>query len=457
MKLLSVYIEKLTEQEKAQLRAELNLKNTIQARYILALLRDTQLNTKTFIQTEQITLTTFNKSKTLALDILVTWISENAATNLHAASDVLWWFTSKGLYKEGWQYFLQTEKKLQHNKQYHLLQALYTEAMRLQIYISNIQAMEEIRDHAYSNSIRLLEYTSIQTAYSVEIARLEDATLQPTTVYERKLRALYKQAQRADHHNLVSNVLYCLFVYYTRHDFSLNKAHDTVRDMAKALKRYTTTLTQYGKAVLANNIAQFSMLYNVEQSPEEFIGLVEQGLPPEWQNIGKIGIAGYYISTNQPYKAKALRNTISMKNITIEKEIASVAKLDISLAWEALKKGEITAKEFTKHIRSFYDIRGRRIYRELDFMTRTNEILFLLHQKEYETALAKCESLRKFAERNMHTNLSFFHIIIQPYITTIQALVQGKKTRIKYPNNHTIRWTKWAMDELTEIVNGIAR
>ncbi|MBX7154657.1 MAG: hypothetical protein U0Y96_14170 [Candidatus Kapaibacterium sp.] len=455
MKNLGTLLDKLSEEEQQNLRDYLVTKQTVQSSYINSLLGNPGLLPKQFVAKEKITQATFNKSKSLAYDMLVTWIAENVASNLHAPADVLWWFTSKGLYKEGWEYFLHAEKKLQHAKNYHMLNALYTEGMRLQIYIGNLHAMEELRDHAYSNSIRLMEYTSIQSAYSVEIARLEDATLQPTVVYERKLRSLYKQAHRADHHNLVSNTLYCLFVYYTRHDFSLLKADWVTQEMIKALRRYSTSLTPYGKAILANNIAQFAMLHEVEQTPDEYIVLVEQGFPKEWQNLGKIGTAGYYVSTNQIEKAKLLRQGISMENIGIEKEIAAVAKLDVSLAWYTYKNNEMSAKEFTKYVQAFYKLPGRRVYRELDFMVRVNEILFLVHQREFETALAKCESLRKFSERTMHKSYQFFAVIVAPYITAVQALCYGKIPKVRSPKKHIIRWTRWAISELQDVVRNL--
>ncbi len=455
MKSLSLLLNKLDATERGRLSTVLAQKNTLATRYVQALIDNPSLHEKRFVQQEKMSKASFHKTKSLAYDFLLTWISENVAQNLSAAADMLWWFCSKGLYKEGWEYFLATEKKLQQKKNYQVLHALYTEAMRLQIYIANISAMEEIRDHSVLNAIRLMEYNAIQTAYSVEIARLEDPRLEPSLVYERKLRALYKQAQRSDHHNLVSNVLYCLFVYHTRHDFSLAKASDVVREMAKALRRYSSALTPYGSAVLANNIAQFALLYDVEESPEEFISIVELGLPPEWQNVGKIGICGYYLNTAQVTKARQLRSSIDMSNIAIEKELAAVAKLDLSFAWEDLKSGKCTARDFSTRLQAFYAMPGRRVYRELDFMARTQEILFLVHQGSYETALAKCEALRKFSERGAHKEFEFFRVIVQPYLTTVQALVQSKKPRVRQPRRHTVRWTRWAMQELERVIGSL--
>ncbi len=457
MKQISTILEKLEAQERELLRQDMLEKNTAPSRYLLALLDDAECTAQDFRLREKMSIGSLHKTVSTAFEVLSVWISEKVAMNLSPASDMLWWFCSKGLYAEGWKYYLRCEKKLQSAKDYAALQSLYTEAMRLQIYIGNLVAMEELRELAVLNAARLAEYTAVQTAYSIEIVRLENPRLQTSLAYEEKLRALVKQAQRAEHHNLVSNALYCLFVYHTRHAFSVEKTMDVVEEMKKTLRRYAPVLSPYRKAVLANNIAQFTLLYDVPQRPEEFVEIVERGLPNEWQNIGKIGVCGYYIATRQLDKAKRLRSTIDMSNIAIEKELASVAKLDLSLAWEDFKTRKLGVAEFRLALQHFYDLPGRRVYRELDFMARTLEILFLLRLQAFDTAVSKCEALRKFCERGNTNEFQAFDALVQPYLTTAHALSQGKQPKLRSIKKHTARWTRWALEELENVVNDLAK
>lgn len=466
MKAIGTIIERFTpeEREKFRLTYEAKTDSTLplQTRYLQELFKNPDLSGSDFISSQKITRNTFNKIRSLAYDELIAWIGQHIVMNFHWQTHTVWWFVTKGLYQEAWSLFRETEKKLLERKHYPGLEALYSEGIRVLLYLPPsrevLERMEDLRDASILNASRLMEFTTLSKTFNVENLRLQNAGLKQTIgnakEYEKRLRRLYHDAVQTGQTRLMRSAAYCLIVWYTRHETHLKKLQYILDDYEREMTDRFETLIPEEQVDYWQFFSSLYSLYDLGASPMPYYAHIEAVMPrfPHTRDVIYFAKAGYAISVRRYDIAfeerEKLRHTVAAE----EKTKLMIARIDVSLGWYLLRRGELSNREFIERMDAVFHHPERKRFPEVEFMTRVSEILFLCNEGEWETALMKCDALRKFAERSASPLIPEFSIIIPPYTATIRSRITGKPYRRRSGINHSIRWTRWAMEELDAVM-----
>lgn len=396
--ILGDIVQRLSDEERDQLRAELGGNSALTAMLIMKAIENPALTAAAFIREHRTTQSTFNKIHSQAIDVVYDLLKRRL-NNGYDPIMLVRKLLLLGLPKQARKLYNELEKAYEREMRYGVLDVLYHEGVRIAYDGGDITWLRELEKQVNENSAKLLEYNRLDKGLACEMLELERGRKKKDARHERVLLRYHSDAVAAGHPVLIINSLYSLHVYYLRHRIDLAKASQALSDIVATAERYSGSLDAYSIAIAAANLVSFLCTYAVDDDPEPYFSRIDRA-------IGEGGTLGplvshfqrfqYYLFTDQDEKAlREYEMVAAQKGENRFHPMKSVAS-----AWLAFSRND--RERYAEARSEFYEHPSHRDLPEHEFELRAIDLLLSIRHGDLDDAIYKGEALRKFAERHFH-------------------------------------------------------
>jgi|GEM_PF-7129596 len=421
MQALHDIIGRLADDEREHLLGIHEPRTTVLSRMIADAIADPTVTKEEFIARHGITAATYNKSQSQAIDALYEMLSQ-AQRNPYDPIILIRQLLFRGLVREAKKQFLSLEKEYLRREMYAVLDTLYHEGVRICYHSGDTKWLAELVEKINLNSGLLKEYNAIDTPLILQMLKLEKKRTGERLASVAELREMLDRSRKLGHPVLINNSLYCLYIYYTQHDFSVPEALDVARAIRDNAERHRESSDAYTITLAYNNYAHFLCTYIVEESPEPYYGIIAE----------KIGMGGsleifdfhfqyflYYLFTGE--RARAVAMFRKMRDAPAENRFALL--LHVAAAWLAFAADDRDA--FNNELGRFYATPSYQDFPEHEFHLRVMEILLAVGGGDHDFAAQKMDALRKFHYRNFQP-AEDYRALVNALQRMVYAKLQGE-------------------------------
>ncbi len=423
MQALHDILQRLRPEERARFLEVHTARGNVISKLIADALEDPSLTREAFIERYEITAATYNKSKSQAIDTLYRELA-SSQSNPYDPILLIRLLLYRGLVKEARKQFASLEKDYLRQRLYSVLDVLYHEAVRICYQTGDTKWLAQLIEKIKSNAADLLHYNELDAPLILQMLKLEKkGGDERGSISVEELEDLRERAEKLGHPILVHNSFYCLYVYYTQHDFNVEKAHRSAWSVLENARHNTDSMNSYAIMIAYNNYAHFLCLYSVDESPEPYFD----------QIAGRIGMGGplevfdfyfnyflYYLTSGNRRRADAILKRMG----EVPQENRFAVLMNVAEGWMAFARDD--AGRFRQEFASFYEAPAYQDFPEQEFHLRVMEIIFALREQEYDYAEGKMEALRKFHYRKFQP-AEDYRVMVNALQRTIYARVQGTR------------------------------
>ncbi len=423
MQALHDIIQRLTPEERARfLEVHKSRSNTV-SRIIADSLENPALTREEFIARHEITPATYNKSQSQAIDAIYRDLA-STQSNPYDPILLIRLLLYRGLLKEARKQFARLEKEYIRQGLYSVLDVLYHEAVRICYQTGDTKWLAQLIEKINANSHDLLRYNELDSPLILQMLKLEKKGGESReAISVEELQDLRERAERLGHGILVHNSFYCLYVYYTQHDFNVEQAHWAAWNVLENARRKAASMNDYANMIAYNNYAHFLCIYSVDESPEPLFDRI----------AARIGMGGplevldfyfhylqYYITVGNTRKADGIVKRMA----GLPQENRFSVLVNVAESWVAMAHRQ--PERFRQQFNAFYEAPAYQDFPEHEFHLRVMEIIFALREKEFEYAEGKMEALRKFHYRKFQP-AEDYRVMVNALQRTIYACLQGNR------------------------------
>jgi hypothetical protein len=426
MESLREILDRLSDDERRDLQETHQSRNTIVSRLIIEAMEDRALTREEFIGRHAITAATYNKSQSQAIDavhkVIARWI-RNPYDDIMLVQEFLF----RGLVKEARKQFHSLEKEYARQGLYSVLDALYHEGVRVCYQTGDQRWLETLVEKIKKNSEEMLRYNSLNSPLILQMLKLEGKGGGPSPVMIAELERLREESFRSGHPVLIHNSLYCIYVYYTRHEVDIRQAHRIAREILDEAERNRESLHIYSITLAYNNYAHVLGTYTIDEDPEPYFQVVERGIgiggPLEHFDFNFLRFQ-YYLFMGRHKESVAMYAKLK----EMPQEIRFALLTQVAGAWLAIEENDYTS--FTRELGEFYNTPAYQDFPEHDFNLRAMEIIFALRRHDYEYAAQKVDALRKFHFRKFKPAHDY-RILVNALQRITYARLKGENATVK--------------------------
>lgn len=399
MELLLALLKLLNSKGKEELREACAAGSGLHHRLLLYLLDEPAAGKEQLIRRLRTTANTYNKTCTIAKDLLWNHLESNAETPFDGVY-ILQQLLFRGDIKSGMKVYSALEKELEQKQAWTVLDALYIEGFRICHITGDLKMIEEVSEKRAANAQRTLTYVSLYGDIMVEMVRLESFRTRRTdkSKYFQYLRSLYERAKKVDHYILIYNTLHLLYMFSVRHRNDPSEVHAIVKQMLANEERFRNSMNAITRAAVQSSYVNFLTVYAGYGEPgpyvKKLLSEIESG--GSWAKANLCyAMLEYSLYTNQ---RDGLREWMSELEQTGDTSKFAQYKYVILAIKSFIEKDHAG---FRKNLALFYESPSHLDFPDMVITLRLQEIIMLLEEKQHRLLEPKLTSLRIYIERNL--------------------------------------------------------
>lgn len=435
----------LSEDQIAELKTRYG-KSNVAAEKLIVLLLNGVRDEKELFGHLKVSVTTFNKTQTLAKDLVADLYKQKITSPL-ASVQIIQALIMKGELKTAQKFFTALEKENEQSQNWQMLDFLYHEGFRLAQMNGDIKFLEQVISKRSKYALQYAHYVKLYGEVMIEMVRGEKFEERKTDIntYLKSAQALNARAYAGGHHALIHNTLLILFHIYSRYFNEPEKTWQVVQKIMANHKRYETVMNRITDAIIRLNVINFLCVYDTFGSPEKY-------LAETWKRIDRGGVLaranlinallGYYLSIGDVVNAKKyLKELENVQDKTHFAPYKSVVRAIL-----CFKEGNYDGFKF--YLNLFYEDPNHINLPDSEVIVRILELIVLKNEMSEEGGVkqmsdeqyyqSKADALRVYFNRNLNKVRYAEEFDILTYLTTPSAKNKAKVQQLhnsKYRNS----------------------
>ncbi len=400
MELLYALLKLLSEEQRRQLKQVCDKSTKAELRLLLYILDHTESDSGSIAKKLKLSVTTFNKSQSLAKTFLLQFIRQSIQTPYDEVS-ILQKLSLQGDMNVALNFYRELERSYETKQLWSLLDALYIEGFRISQISGKPGLIEQVAEKRNENIRRLQKYVSCYGKIMVEmlaVERFEERKELPAKELA-KLEGIYKEAVEIGHHVLIHNALNILYNANARYFNAPEKTWAIVEKITKNREQYKAIMNPITFSITKITLINFLSTHDGFGEPEKYVRDFESTVE-DGGILARVtfyyALIGYYLANKELNKVEEYLKLLEPVEDTSKfKQYKSIV-----LAVKSFLEGNL--KGFNTHFKAFYLHPTHTQFPDMECVLRIIELIVIRRTKDALLFDSRLQALRVYMSRNLN-------------------------------------------------------